>query len=606
MKKFNNAFIVNSSKYLPGEAVDNNQMDKFIAPINRMSDRIKKRILNENGILSRHYGINENGESTTSVREMAAHAIRPLLNDKHVSYLSVGSTGQDCAAPGIANFVQSELQLPPLETLSVSGICAASMSALSSAAEYTDRTEEESIAAASEFPSRLFKSSRFKNRTEVGFDAHFLRWMLSDGAGAVRISSKPSNSHKSLKINWIHTKSFSSDFPTCMQVGLDDNKKGYLDYHSLEEAEKNGGFDLKQDIRILPALFDIGIGEYVKLVQQGFIVPKDIKKFLCHYSSEKFKGIIKDLMEKANLLIDENVWFSNLKTCGNTGSASIFIILEEFWKEHLSSLKHGDQVLIFVPESGKFTVSYALLEVVDNEIVSSIQEEEDETQSMVELIKNENTVLSKTLIDLAAVWQDYRSFALRTPIAQAIFSGNFNRENYLYWMENWIPQVREGSIWMHRTMSGMNKTWKEVTSTIREHIGDEQFDWQVLYEDYVKNGGNKSANELVLSPGGEALNAYMHRKAKERNGWELLGGIYIIEGTGNKIIPLLLPKINEKIFSTTFLTYHGENDINHLHRWLWMLEEVLKKDPSYGPRIVQTAKEVASLYLIHWQYAFKG
>jgi hypothetical protein len=42
------------------------------------------------------------------------------------------------------------------------------------------------VAVASEMPSRLFKRSRFAARGyETDFDSHFLRWMLSDGAGAL-------------------------------------------------------------------------------------------------------------------------------------------------------------------------------------------------------------------------------------------------------------------------------------------------------------------------------------------------------------------------------------------------------------------------------------
>lgn len=596
MKHFKNSYIVNCANYFPGNPVNNEEMDKFIAPINKFSNRIKGKILNENGILNRYYGINERGESVTSVREMGANAVNKLLNNNPVNFLAMATTGADSAAPGLANFVQSELGLPPLETISISGICAASMSALSSAAEHTDKTGETSISGASEFPSRLFKKERFNQRKEITFNSHFLRWMLSDGAGACRIENKPQG--KSLKINWIHNKSFSADFPTCMQVGLDEEGKGYLDYDNLTDAEYNGAFDLKQDIRLLPALFDIGIGEYAKLVTQGHINPKEIKAFLCHYSSEKFKGVIKELMEKANLLIEETSWFSNLKTCGNTGSASIYIILEEFWRTQLKNLNHGDKVLLFVPESGKFTVSYALLEVVE-ESESLHQEVLTEFPELI----SDSGVLAQTLRDLANVWQDYRSDVLRTKISQKIFNKTFTKEDYLTWMENWIPQVREGSVWMHRAMSGMDKSWKDITDVIRQHIGEEQFDWQILYNDYIQSGGNKPINLLQLTAGGEALNSYMHKKAKDVNCWDLLGGIYIIEGTGEKIIPLLLPKIEADIKYSRFLTYHGENDINHLNRWLWMLESVLKKDPSYGEKIVRNARDVAKLYLLHWEHS---
>ena len=51
-------------------------MDAYIAPINRISSRIKQRILAENGIRSRHYAINPDGSTRESNAQMASHAIR--------------------------------------------------------------------------------------------------------------------------------------------------------------------------------------------------------------------------------------------------------------------------------------------------------------------------------------------------------------------------------------------------------------------------------------------------------------------------------------------------------------------------------------------------
>ena len=55
-------------------------------------------------------------------------------------------------------------------------------------------------------------------------------------------------------------------------------------------------------------------------------------------------------------------WYSNLATKGNTGSAAIYIMLEELF--HSGKLKQGDKILGFVPESGRFTICYMMLTVV--------------------------------------------------------------------------------------------------------------------------------------------------------------------------------------------------------------------------------------------------
>ena len=257
-----------------------------------------------------------------------------------------------------------------METLSISGICAASIGALNAAAQAIESgSAEHAIALASEFPSRLFKASRFQNRdSDIDFDAHFLRWMLSDGAGGVALANRPASEGLSLKLKWIHQKSFSGDMPTCMQVGqsLGNTLPGYLDYPTMAEAEKAGAFDLRQNIRILPNRFDMGLHEYAQMVEAEYIDPAKVSWFLCHYSSERFKPMIAELMEEAGIAIPAERWFSNLSSKGNTGSASIFIMLDELFKTKSDSLNVGDQIFGFVPESGRFSVAYFLLEVVDS------------------------------------------------------------------------------------------------------------------------------------------------------------------------------------------------------------------------------------------------
>jgi 3-oxoacyl-[acyl-carrier-protein] synthase III len=55
-------------------------------------------------------------------------------------------------------------------------------------------------------------------------------------------------------------------------------------------------------------------------------------------------------------------WYSNLPRVGNMGSASIYVILEEMLSEGLVS--PGDKLLVMVPESGRFAISFAHLTAV--------------------------------------------------------------------------------------------------------------------------------------------------------------------------------------------------------------------------------------------------
>ena len=616
MTPFKRAFITQTASFLPGEAINNDAMDHYIGSISKISSRIKRRILAENGIQSRHYAIDREGRSLHSVTSMGARVAAALAPTEHQpQFLAAATTGGDCAAPGLANLIQGELHWPPLETLSVAGICAASIGALNAAAHAVESgAANDAIALASEFPSRLFKQSRFKERqAEVDFNAHFLRWMLSDGAGGVRIANQPAESGLSFQIKWIHQKSFSGDLPTCMQVGmsLGDTPMGYLDYPTLDAAEKAGAYDLRQDIRLLPNLFDLGMHEYAALARAGHLDPKRVDWFLCHYSSERFKPVVATLMEEAGLTIAEHKWFSNLKSKGNTGAASIFIMLDEFVRTRGEQLKPGQQIFGFVPESGRFSVAYFLLEVVaPGTARASSAASSMDAQAMAPPPHIEDATGSKPvadlLIDLMGVWHDYRSEVFRTPLAQRILSGQVNATDYLAWMGCWIPQVREGSLWMRRAASSMTPRFSELAKLVQTHAGEEHLDWQILYDDYRRAGGTLLPQQLARNPGGEALNAFMHAYAAQTDPIGLLGGIYIIEGTGQRIIPTFLPRLRDQLgvplTALKFLDYHGENDQHHMLRWLDAVHLVAKTAPGELHKIARVARTVATLYLQQWHY----
>lgn len=618
--RFHRVYIQSAGYHLPGEPVDNQEMDDFIAPLNRISLRIKNKILAENGIQTRHYAIDKNGETKTSHTKLAANAIHDCLNRTNatlndVSLLAVGSSGSDALIPGFAAMVQGELGAPPMETLSSLGVCAAGISAIEFAAQSIELgAHQQALVATAEMPSRIFKKSRFAPRGySSDFDAHFLRWMLSDGAGALLLTDKPdANKNIRIKINWIHQKSFAGDYPVCMQLGLtEDRSKSFLDFPSSSEAEAAGALSLRQDIRLLPHLFDVSIHEYVKLVHDGWITSTEIDHFLCHYSSARFIPVVEELLDKAGLTIPRERWYSNLVTRGNTGSASIFIMLAEFLDTH--EVKPSEKIFCFIPESGRMTAAYMMLEVEDASApLNSAATVPVSSQAPAEIIapphdpQSAPVHLQDLLTTLAGIWHDYRSQVWRSPVIHKLVGQQFTLEDYRNWTSQWVPQVREGSKWMREAVVSLTGTYADLASLIETHAGEEQNDFKILYEDYCAAGGTEPLDNLRRNPGGEALNSYLHALASTTNPIGLLGAIYIIEGTGQRIVPALFPLLRKQVdlpaSAFRFLEYHGANDEHHLARWLSAVELVLAIEPQAAKNIIATAKRTAQLYLMQFEH----
>ncbi len=628
---FDRVYVQSAGYFMPGEPVANDQMDAYIAPLNRMSSRIQRRILAENGIRTRHYAIDAEGRAVFSNAQLAAGAIRDCLQRggsalDAVSMMAVGSSGGDTLMPGFANMVQGELAAPPMETLSAHGICAAGVAAIQAAAQGIELgAHHNALAVASEMPSRLFKRSRFAARGyETDFDSHFLRWMLSDGAGALMLSDSatlPDTPGLRLQLKWVHQRSFSGDYPVCMQLGLtEDRQQGHLDYAGWAEAEAAGALSLRQDIRLLPHLFDIGIHEYARLVHDGWVDPQRIAHFLCHYSSEKFIPVVEDLMHKAGLAIPRERWYSNLAWRGNTGAASILVMLAEFLQTR--TLEPGQQIFCYVPESGRFTTAYMLFEV---QAVDAPQSAPSRVASPVAVVPDEPLIapphdpqaappaLRDLLTELASLWHDYRSQVWRTPLVRQIRERRFTVPDYRNWMAHWIPQVREGSLWMREGAASLSAPFQPLAALIGIHAGEEQNDFKILFDDYRKAGGaTEDITQLHRNPGGEALNAYLHRLAATTDPFGLLGAIYIIEGTGQRIVPALLPLLKAALplppDAFRFLEYHGHNDENHLARWLTAVEMVMALDTEgrFAQQIIGTARHTAALYLMQFQHVTEG
>ena len=82
------------------------------------------------------------------------------------------------------------------------------------------------LAVGSEMPSRLFKRSRFAARGyDADFDAHFLRWMLSDGAGALLLSHREplgaGDAALRLRLKWVHQHVLLRRLPGVHAAGPD-------------------------------------------------------------------------------------------------------------------------------------------------------------------------------------------------------------------------------------------------------------------------------------------------------------------------------------------------------------------------------------------------
>ena len=377
-------YINKISSFLPNKAVDNENIEKVLGQVGDRPSRAKRIILRSNKIKSRYYAIDPNTrEATHTNAELTALAIKKLQLDgldlDSVDTLVCGTTIPDQLMPNHAIMVHGELGCKPLEVVSTAGICLSGITALKYA--YTSIKSGEAqtaIATGSENSSAILRSENFtpeldskvdmlEKNQEIAFEKDFLRWMLSDGAGAISLSSKPNQDALSLKIDKIFSISYANTLDTCMYAGCekqeDGSVKGWKEYSPQDWLNKSI-FSVKQDVKLL----NENIVEYtvaktlITMLEKKMFKPEEIDWFLPHYSSNYFRDEVYTKMLKAGCNIPQDKWFTNLSSKGNTGSASIYIILEELFNSQ--KLKKADKLLCYIPESGRFSTAFMLLEVV--------------------------------------------------------------------------------------------------------------------------------------------------------------------------------------------------------------------------------------------------
>ena len=377
-------YINSISAFFPNDPVDNSQMESVLGQIGQEPSRIRKMILRKNRIKSRYYAIDPQTRVATHTNtQLTAQAVRKLgtfgYNINDIKLLACGTSLPDQLMPNHALMVHGELGIPPCEVIATAGICLSGIMALKYGyMSVLSGQSVNAVATGSENSSSVMRSEnfeeeieenilRFESQPEIAFEKNFLRWMLSDGAGAIWMSNAPNGVGISLQIDWIYQKSYANEIEACMYAGAekeaDGNLKGWRSYGSREWLTKSI-FSVKQDVTLL----NEKIVEYTvikplkELIAEGKVDPDAIEWYLPHYSSDFFRNKMYAGMKKANCHIPQEKWFTNLSSKGNTGSASIFIILEELF--HSGRLKKGERLLCFIPESGRFSTAFLHLSVV--------------------------------------------------------------------------------------------------------------------------------------------------------------------------------------------------------------------------------------------------
>lgn len=375
-------FINRASAFLPNDVIQNDELEEYLGYVNNKPSRSKQIILRRNGIKQRYYAITKDGKSTHTNAELTANAIKGLFKEspeeiKSLELLSCGTSSPDQLMPSHAVMVHGYLpETKNMEVVSPAGVCCSGMHALKYAYMALKLGDKKNaVATGSERLAKTMTSEKYEDEVKklieleenpyISFEKDFLRWMLSDGAGALFLETEKNKEGLSLRIDWIEACSYAHQVEPCMYMGSDKLEDGtlqsYKDYNVTEIASKSL-MSIKQDVKLLSKnIVQLGTSFLLELIKKHNINMDDITYFLPHLSSYVFKEPIADLLAENGIVIPEEKWFTNLSSKGNVGAGSIYLMIEELFNSN--KLKKGDQILLMIPESSRFSYVYTWLTV---------------------------------------------------------------------------------------------------------------------------------------------------------------------------------------------------------------------------------------------------
>jgi 3-oxoacyl-[acyl-carrier-protein] synthase-3 len=176
---------------------------------------------------------------------LTAEAIRDLTNKVNFSLeeldcLACGTSAAYQLFPHHGLMVHGELSFPPCEVASTAGVCCAGVAALKYGyMNVLSGFTQNAITTGSELVSNALRSVYFQPEIEtkvaalsknptLSFEKDFIRWMLSDAAGAILIENFPRPDRLCLRIDWVDYISYANEREAYMYMGAKKLENGSL------------------------------------------------------------------------------------------------------------------------------------------------------------------------------------------------------------------------------------------------------------------------------------------------------------------------------------------------------------------------------------------
>ena len=346
--------IVGTGSYLPGPPIDRDRLRALLRRhADGLTEALQERLLEETGIETRHLAVDPSSERPTETNtSMAAAAGGRAMeaagwSPRDVELLIVTTVIPDHLMPPTSTLVQEALNIPSCAEMELSSNCTAPYKALAIA---------DGLIRSGRYRRALICSSQFVSfmgwppwacPDVMDADAGQLRWIVSDGAGALALEAGEPDT--GLRV-WLDSLGVGK--PAGMRVAL-----GAADPDVRAGFERGTQHVVQNMQQALREGFPLALRAIERMLADFGIEGAAIDHFLPAVSSLQ---VAERLRRRARERygVREEAWRLNFTRVGYLGGPGMFVLLDELVRE--GALRPGDLVCATAEESSKWMAAGAL------------------------------------------------------------------------------------------------------------------------------------------------------------------------------------------------------------------------------------------------------
>ncbi|MDD3877522.1 MAG: 3-oxoacyl-ACP synthase III family protein [Bacteroidales bacterium] len=354
--------ITGTGHFLPGKPIPFGEVDSYLGSIEGAPPKTDKWFRRIKPLMSEmldidfyHFAIDsETGGFTEDNVSMSVKAAlkaleKAKLKASDIDFIAYGSAHQH-QMPTASVRIQEALGIEHCAEISIHANCTSAYKALMVAFDGIRLGRYKKALVLSSGMSSSELRSSYYNMALVRKEELFLRYFLSDGAGALILEADVSNQKSGLYLEHCHNESIGGKKPSAMgnkRPAYYLNPKYEYD-HGLHHLAQMFNEDLS--LHFNEADGSVFIKGLKRMLVDYPIELNRIKYFQVNFPSKHISEMIMDECE--GMGIGRHTLYTKLQTMGYTGPPMVFMCLDKIMNEE--AFNKGDILISFVTEVSKF------------------------------------------------------------------------------------------------------------------------------------------------------------------------------------------------------------------------------------------------------------